>query len=470
MATPLVRIRTHRSGRNSAVVIPDELLRQFNIEIGSSGCLRCGNRSAKVVFSAASGRTGTEADPGELRLSRALLSWLRIPPGVRLSLKKTDSDTLRLGPVIAVLTTDIGMAPGSPDLGICYSSLIRDVIRASRLSGGLVYAFKAKEFEIGNGYVIGYRLSPGSGEEWKRSKMPLPDVIYNRVPNRTAERQPEVRRLKAYFLKRKETRVFNRSFFDKWDVNRVLERGALAEFVPETKELSGPAVLKRMLRDHSMVYLKPQGGSLGKGVVRIIRAKGADFRVRYRMGDRNGFRKIIGLEAVIELVSRLIGHRRYIVQQGIWLARYRGHPFDFRVHLTRGLDGTWGLAGIGAKVAGEGSVTTHVHSGGFIAEAADVAAEVFGAGADDYLHRVAELAVKLTTDLETGIGAVFGEVGLDVGIDRQGRFWLFEINSKPGRSIFDLPSLKSTSQKNWARLLKYCFHLSGFRMGLKGET
>ncbi len=458
METPLLNISVHGLDRGSRVLFPECLLADFGIEPGSTGRVHCGNRSAKAVFYPATGGSRPE-----LRLPRQVAAWFGLSSGVRVGLKKNGQDGLRLGPVIGVLTTDVGMAPGHPDLGICYSSLIQDVIRASRLSGGLVYAFKAKEVVPGKGYVIGYRPSLKNPGRWIRARVPLPDVVYNRVPNRTAERQPEVRRTKAYFLNRKGTQFFNRSFFDKWDVYELLGPGDLNGVIPETRGLSGPDDLREMISRHQMVYLKPQGGSLGKGVIRIIRLKNGGYSVRYRMGDRNGFRRARTTQGMVELVFSLTGRRRYIVQQGIWLARFRGRPFDFRVHLTRGPDGHWGLAGIGGKVAGNGSVTTHVHSGGYTAEAEEVASEVFGDEAAVQLNRIADWSIRLTKDLEARSKQSFGEVGLDVGVDHRGRIWLFEINSKPGRAIFDLPSLKRSSQKNWARLLAYCFHLAEFK-------
>jgi len=37
---------------------------------------------------------------------------------------------------------------------------------------------------------------------------------------------------------------------------------------------------------------------------------------------------------------------------------------------------------------------------------------------------------------------IIGEIGYDFGIDTNGDIWLFEANSKPGRSIFKHPDLK----------------------------
>jgi hypothetical protein len=37
---------------------------------------------------------------------------------------------------------------------------------------------------------------------------------------------------------------------------------------------------------------------------------------------------------------------------------------------------------------------------------------------------------------------IIAEIGFDLGIDKHGDVWLFEANSKPGRSIFSHPELK----------------------------
>ncbi|MEK1830725.1 YheC/YheD family protein [Priestia megaterium] len=38
--------------------------------------------------------------------------------------------------------------------------------------------------------------------------------------------------------------------------------------------------------------------------------------------------------------------------------------------------------------------------------------------------------------LEQELNGLIGELGFDFGVDYQGNVWLFEANSKPGRSIF----------------------------------
>lgn len=131
---------------------------------------------------------------------------------------------------------------------------------------------------------------------------------------------------------------------------------------------------------------------------------------------------------------------RMLVQQGIHLLRKDQRPIDFRIHTNKNNHGDWVVTAIAAKVAGAGSVTTHVKSGGVI----QTMAEVFPSIEEQRLAetKLSNAALLLSKALEENMEGIIGEIGFDLGLDRQGNVWLFEANSKPGRSIFRHPELK----------------------------
>ncbi|MGZ4162161.1 MAG: YheC/YheD family protein, partial [Neobacillus sp.] len=59
-----------------------------------------------------------------------------------------------------------------------------------------------------------------------------------------------------------------------------------------------------------------------------------------------------------------------------------------------------------------------------------------------YTEKLTTAALLLSKALERNIEGIIGEIGFDLGIDKNGDVWLFEANSKPGRSIFSHPELK----------------------------
>jgi hypothetical protein len=72
--------------------------------------------------------------------------------------------------------------------------------------------------------------------------------------------------------------------------------------------------------------------------------------------------------------------------------------------------------------------------------------EVFDNSKDreKFAQSLSDAALCLSKALESQVEGIIGEIGFDLGIDKEGRVWLFEANSKPGRSIFTHPNLKDS--------------------------
>lgn len=129
-----------------------------------------------------------------------------------------------------------------------------------------------------------------------------------------------------------------------------------------------------------------------------------------------------------------------LVQQGIHLMRMDQRPIDYRIHTNKDELGKWQVTAIAAKVAGHGSVTTHLQSGGEIKTIEDIFPDQIER--QKYLNKLNEVVIDMSIALEQQVQGIIGEVGFDVGIDRNGDVWVFEANSKPGRSIFNHPHLR----------------------------
>ncbi|HET7615921.1 MAG TPA: YheC/YheD family protein, partial [Bacillales bacterium] len=115
-----------------------------------------------------------------------------------------------------------------------------------------------------------------------------------------------------------------------------------------------------------------------------------------------------------------------------------------------------------AKVAGNGSVTTHIKYGGEV----KTIEEVLGAEGKANLAReqLIRAALAISVVLEEKTEGIIGEIGFDLGIDRNGKVWLFEANSKPGRHIFIHPKLKTADERSRRLPLAFAVHLAEKRM------
>ncbi|GIQ69871.1 YheC/YheD family protein [Xylanibacillus composti] len=374
---------------------------------------------------------------------------------------KSSNGSLRIGPLFGIMTT---ANPSATSPFGTRTSLIRQFV-ASGSQAGTCFAFAPKNIDWATRSVTGYFYSPGKG--WYRRKAPLPDVIYNRMPSRKTEKSANLVSLK-YRLTHAGIPLFNWSFFEKWDIYRLLEpAGEAYKHVPQSILNPSPRQLKGMLDNHDFVYLKPTGGSLGKGIYRLTYKPHKGYFVRYRLSGRNRvlrFAKFSGLARMIGIDKGRL--RNYVAQQGIRLLEIDGCPIDFRFHLIKNIRGRWTVAGIGCKKAGKGSVTTHVRTGGQLLTPGQALGRIYSASrAQDLLDKAKAVSIQLAEAIERESSHPVGELGFDLGIDKDGRIWMFEANAKPGRSIYKHPALKNEGRATLKLLFDYCTYLSGFNGG-----
>src|SRR5690606_17646931 len=101
-----------------------------------------------------------------------------------------------------------------------------------------------------------------SGKRWVKRKFPLPEVVYDRVQARSWERRQSSQSAKAFLQSIPGIHYFNEGFFDKWTIyQRMSKHERLVHYIPETRQLTGPASLQAFLEQHRSVFVKPTEGS-----------------------------------------------------------------------------------------------------------------------------------------------------------------------------------------------------------------
>lgn len=350
-----------------------------------------------------------------------------------------DQHTLFIGPLIGILTSGFTPFPLRP-IGE-RSMFFAKLLSVNKSVGALPFVFGEEHIDWDQGLIEGYFFVDG---DWVKIKVPFPNVVYDRLPNRRTERKSELRSLKSRMQTDYLIPWYNPGFFSKLDVFERLQQDERAvEYLPETHQFSSFSVIERMLSNYGNVYVKPANGSLGLGIHQILYDKhNGYYYCRYR--DNEGINKLTRFESLEKLMKKVFYKRnlsQMIVQQGISLLRSEKRLIDFRVHTNKDEYGQWQVAAIAAKIAGQGSVTTHVNNGGVV-KSLD---ELFEDRTERELceKKLSEASLLLSSILEKNMEGIIGEIGFDLGIDKSGKVWLFEANSKPGRSIFKHPKLKN---------------------------
>lgn len=398
----------------------------------------------KVIKKIAFGSKSIEVDflphpdkKDSIVISRAIQEGLQVPNlefPIHLFL---DDQVLAIGPLVGIFTAGFTQDPQQP-IGE-RSDFFSKLLSVNKTVGALPFVFGEQHIDWEQGTINGYFFH---NDKWQNYEVPFPNVIYDRLPNRRSEGNPKLIKVKKRLQQEYLIPWYNPGFFNKLDINERLQQDFSAvPYLPETHPFTSYSMIETMLSKYGHIYIKPKNGSLGLGVHQIIYDKHQDnYFCRYQDDDGlNRLRKFTTLERLFKTVFANQDLEKMLVQQGIHLLRNETRSIDFRIHTNKDDLGDWHITAIAAKIAGLGSVTTHMRSGGEIKTMEEI---FLKEECELYTEKLTTAALLLSKSLDKNIEGIIGEIGFDLGIDRNGEVWLFEANSKPGRSIFTHPELK----------------------------
>ncbi len=416
-----------------SVLMPPSVASQLPATI----ILQAGNRSVKVAVAT---EPGSSVEYGNQLIVLPTAARGMGIPSCPYRILKQDETSVRIGPLVGILAAG---RPNETNQSEKARRLYRQLILRGWEKGIFIYCFSPQDVSWGRGLIRGYTFSPNG--KWLAGTFPIPDVVYNRILYRSTENQKMVQKLLEGFDKYPGVYLFNRRFLNKWEVSRVLEQDhRTRHWVPETLPFSANN-LQLLLNRHQELFLKPYHSSRGQGIIKIERTHdGRGFR--YGRSEWKG-KNWIYVPNYNRLNSKLrqnIGYqKRYLIQQGIELARLRGRVFDLRAQAQKDRRGEWVLTGVGVRVAAQNRFVTHVPNGGSRADFDKVIKEVFDSSKiqssiEQELNSIGSIVPQV---LEDGLKISLGILSLDIGVDTSGKLWILEINSKPAR--FDETEIRS---------------------------
>ncbi|WP_336784577.1 YheC/YheD family endospore coat-associated protein [Paenibacillus sp. MMO-177] len=307
---------------------------------------------------------------------------------------------------------------------------------AGRLAIDL-YVFSPAEYEEKTGQLAAFRLRNGS---WVKEPCPLPDIIYDRCFYRTAEERMLCKAALSAIRERKPVPTLNGSLPGKWEVYGTLRQDSrLAALLPQTTLLEREDTLLHLLKScQEELFLKPSAGMQGKGAIHLkqsllAREWTAEGRNRKNIPFR---RRFDHYSSLAQWIGRFMGQATYIAQPYLQLTDPDGNPFDLRVLAQKNGKGCWGVTGAAIRTGQSGTVTSNLHGGGKACRPKEYLSRLFGEEkAERIMNKIIDASLRAAEKLENNYGRL-AELGIDFGIEPDGRIWLLEANAKPGRSSF----------------------------------
>jgi hypothetical protein len=230
----------------------------------------------------------------------------------------------------------------------------------------------------------------------------------------------------------------------------LLTNAELARHLPPTS-LAKKENVCRMLEKYRAVYLKPSHGTGGFGIFKLSRRDNG-----YHLQNGTRSRSFATLGGAYAAFVKAKGKKIYLVQKGIPLLRYQGRPFDLRIMVQRSPRRKWEVTGIVGRLARPHKIVTNYHNGGrpmpirelltpFIPKTEHI----------PYIDRLKALGVRISSHM-SGIFPRFRAYGVDLGIDKELKPWIIEVNTLPDKYIFNALADKQMFRKimRYARLAK----------------
>ncbi|MBA4495252.1 YheC/YheD family protein [Paenactinomyces guangxiensis] len=410
---------------------------------------------------------GSAAESGMIALSPIHSNLIRMSSRLASQLRMTNQSLinaqfdphylrLRFGPLFGILINAHPQEKHEQAFG-AISKFLDECAATGQTRGVRVAVFPPEHVRIESKSIQGWIREKG---KWVRAPLPLPDVIYNRITSRKVEQQQSLQKKLEYLRTRYRIPIFNEKFLNKYQVHQILIKDdRIRSMLPETVPFHVNR-LKEMFQRYPVLYLKPNNGSLGSGIIRVI--KGAGNWV-YQSATPNGTltRSTKTLAEMAKLLSRRIGRQTYLIQQGLNLVTFENRQVDFRVLAQKNEQGKWQVTSSVGRIANDQHIVSNLARGGTIRKAADVLADLRHVANKPTITELRRIALEISNAFERLAEGHFAELGIDLALDKNGKVWLIEINSKPSKTDDTVTNPTLTTRPSVNRLIDYICFLAG---------
>ena len=317
---------------------------------------------------------------------------------------------------------------------------------AAKAEGAELLYFSPGAVDLDKNLINGYQYDNG---QWNQTLSRYPDVIYN---TNSFHREKQE---KAVEILRKKIPFTSHSIGSKVTVYRnLMNYKTYSDYLLPSKKLRTAEHFFAFLEKYPEVICKPSRGHQGMGVT-YVKKEGEKCRVLLGAEEVR-----YDAEKMAEFIGRKIEQEDHIVQPYINCRTKTGAPYALRLHVLKGHQGRWVRPIIYPVISPNGSIICNIGQGGYTSELTDFLKREFGEQYYDIQKQIEMFSLQLAAHMDKIQKDLYGEelneLGIDIGLDRAQKIFIFEVNWRPGHPPFidiNLSVIKNT--------VRYAMYLAG---------
>ena len=292
----------------------------------------------------------------------------------------------------------------------------------AKAEGAELLYFSPGAIDFLNKKITGYKYLDG---EWKKVVSDFPNVVCNIVGFSRKKQNDNVDRLVD------EVPFTSFSIGDKSVVYRnIMQQGDFSNYLVPSENIVSFEHFFIVFDRYGEVVIKPSAGCQGINVYFITKEN--EF---YEIASGTEKTKCNFSELSAFILGK-ISKQKYIVQPYINCRTKSGNSYDFRLHVLKNLNGKWVIGKIYPRIAEHGSIVSNISRGGFTGDLVFFLKNEFGKEYFNIQRTIEEFSLQLAATMDKiqkeKYNEQLDELGIDIGLDKNKKIWIYEINWRPG--------------------------------------
>lgn len=414
MVDTVVSIKSY-NGRKKVLVINSDYAEELGLKNKKRCYLSFGTQKCYIDV-----HITEQIEKNKLFLPDKVIEYLYLPNYVVYEIRVRENEII-IGPYIGILTANNDSKLTEEYL----RGMLPYTLNYQNVHGAVV-AFALNKIDKSTRLIEGYCYNPKK-DFWDRGIFPYPSAIFRRIGLS--------KQWKNHFLSTIGDTVFNNYYFDKWEMYKWLsENEKIKSHLPETIIYINHQDIIDMLKKYNKIFVKPISGMQGARIAQIC-LKNDLVIFKYNKGGREGKSEEISFSDSNEMkkfIKSFFKSNEYIIQQPIELLKYKESVIDFRFVMQKNEKNNWTCNAVIGRVGVSGNIVSNICSGGIALTLEKLLRKMFSLSEYEIFmikEKITLFGLYVCNFLnESGINCA--DLGLDIGIDDKGDFWLIEINNR----------------------------------------